>query len=172
MSERNKEIIRLWNEEKSAKEVAVVLGVTKNVVISVITKARDKGLITRAKLPSNRSRGAFGQAILRNKKRVVEKKATTMPKLFVADKEKEDAVAIGVSFLELNHDGCRYPTSRFEGQHYFCGEPKRDTKTSYCETHHALCWHEKKRLTPSEMLKLKTMYAKRAWMQSKGKQND
>jgi hypothetical protein len=167
MSERNKEIIRLWNEEKSAKEVAVVLGVTKNVVISVITKARDKGLITRAKLPSNRSRGEFGQAIIRNKKRLVEKKATTMPKLFVAD--KEDDAAIGVSFLELDHDGCRYPTSRFEGQHYFCGEPKRDTRTSYCELHHALCWHQKKRLTPAEMLKLKTMYAKRAWMQSTGR---
>ena len=166
MSERNKEIIRLWNEEKSAKEVALVLGVTKNVVISVITKAREKGLITRAKLPSNRSRGEFGQAIIRNKKRLVEKKATTMPKLFVAD--KEDDAAIGVSFLELDHDGCRYPTSRFEGQHYFCGEPKRDTRTSYCELHHALCWHQKKRLTPAEMLKLKTMYAKRAWMQSTG----
>ena len=166
MSERNKEIIRLWNEEKSAKEVALVLGVTKNVVISVITKAREKGLITRAKLPSNRSRGEFGQAIIRNKKRLVEKKATTMPKLFVAD--KEDDAAIGVSFLELDHDGCRYPTSRFEGQHYFCGEPRRDTRTSYCELHHALCWHQKKRLTPAEMLKLKTMYAKRAWMQSTG----
>lgn len=164
MSERNKEIIRLWNEEKSAKEVALVLGVTKNVVISVITKAREKGLITKAKLPSNRSRGESGRAIIRNKKRLVEKKATTMPKLFVAD--KEDPVAIGVSFLELNHDGCRYPTSRIEGQHYFCGEPRRDTRTSYCELHHALCWHQKKRLTPAEMLKLKTMHAKRAWMQS------
>ena len=168
MSERNKEIIRLWNEEKSAKEVAIIMGVTKNMVISIITRARGKGLITRAKLPSNRSRGAFGQAIIRNKKRLVEKKATTMPKLFVADKEEEDGVAIGVPFLELSHNGCRYPTSRFEGQHYFCGEPKRDTKTSYCELHHALCWHQKKRLTPSQMFQLKSMYAKRAWMQSKG----
>jgi hypothetical protein len=169
MSERNSEIIRLWNEDKSASQVAGILGLTRNIVISVITKARSKGLITRPKLASNRLRGAHGQAILRNQRRNTEKKATSLPKLFVREKKgNEDAAAVGVPFLELDLNGCRYPTSRFGGQHFFCGEPRRDTRTSYCEQHHALCWYQKKKMTESEMLKLKTMYAKRAWMQSKG----
>jgi hypothetical protein len=153
MSERNDEIVRLWNLENSALTIGKQLGITKNTVIAVVTKSRLKGLITREKLPSNRSRGLRGQLILRNKKRVVSKPAA-LPKpvsknLYPSD---EDPVAVGVSFMDLSSTGCKYPTSRFDGQHFFCGEPRRDSKTSYCSAHHSLCWQKPGRKPPTAMV--------------------
>lgn len=171
MIERNKEIVRLWNEDKlSASQIGAQLGLTKNTIIGTVKRARAKGLITKGKDRNNAERGKLGhkrKGWRESDRRADKASKGSLPKLFVAVKEEQSPQAVGVSFMDLAHTGCRYPTSRFDGEHYFCGEPKRDTKTSYCEHHHSLCWHKKKRMTEAEMLKLKSMYAKRVWMQSK-----
>jgi hypothetical protein len=174
MIERNKEIVGLWNADKlSTSQIASKIGVTKNTVIGVIRRARIAGLITREVVVDPAARGKLGgkkKGWRERSKKMAKEPKGSLPKLFIAasKEEAQDTEAVGVSFADLRHDGCRYPTSRFEGEHYFCGEPKRDTRTSYCEKHHTLCWNKKMRMTELELLRLKGMYAKRAWMQSKG----
>ena len=47
MNERNAEIIRLWNLNITAQEIGKRLGVTRNTIIGVVTRARVLGHITR-----------------------------------------------------------------------------------------------------------------------------
>jgi len=69
------------------------------------------------------------------------------PSLFVCDEIEIDEVefeeppveAPGVSVAELTSGMCRYPIA-YTDQHYFCGNPRRDVKSSYCDEHHSLIW--------------------------------
>ena len=45
---------------------------------------------------------------------------------------------IGIQFLETDSGTCMYPAG--DGQHmFFCGQARKD-KSSYCPSHHAICW--------------------------------
>lgn len=45
----------------------------------------------------------------------------------------------GVHLLDLRASDCRFPVAH-EGAHFFCGEPRRDARTSYCAEHHTKVW--------------------------------
>lgn len=47
-AERNKKIIALWNDGKTTSQIGAELGITPGAVGSVVSRARAKGLITRA----------------------------------------------------------------------------------------------------------------------------
>lgn len=170
MSERNDKIIELWNKEYSSKEIADHLSITKNTVIGVITRERDSGsgLIVRPKLEGPADCG------LRNRRKVSHKKrpgadpvkAISLPKLFQKPPkhERPDLRIVGIPLWELEHRSCRYPTSRVNEQHYFCGDTTKDHTSSYCEKHHSVVWLKKKRLKPEELAKLKGAYARRQWL--------
>jgi len=171
MSERNENIIELWNKEYSAREIAKHLGVTKNIVIGVVTRARNSGsgLIVRPKLEGPADCGLRGR-----KDRVSHKKrpgadpvkAVSMPKLFQKPlkNEKADTRIVGIPLWELERRSCRYPTSRVDEQHYFCGDVTKDLTSSYCEKHHGVVWVKKKRLNPEELARLKGAYARKQWL--------
>ena len=50
----------------------------------------------------------------------------------------------GIGLMDLEHNSCRFPVSRIEGSHLFCGEARRDPKTSYCSHHHPIVWHKRR----------------------------
>ena len=174
MIERNAEIIRLWNADYSAKEIGVHLGITKNVVIGVVTRLRDSGsdLITRPKIENPVACGLHGQRRVRvsHKKNFGEKKprpkVVSLPKLFQAPpkRERADLRVIGISLYDLESHSCRYPTSRVDEQHYFCGDTIKDHTSSYCEKHHSLVWLKRKKMTQEETIKMRARYEKKQWL--------
>jgi hypothetical protein len=170
VADRKSEIIRLWNENIGAKEIGIELGVTKNVVIGVVTRARQSGdgSITRAKGPSTYTTGLSKKGKRSHKKRenAPKVRAISLPRLFQAPpvEEPRDANIVGVSLLDLGQRSCRYPTSRVEDQHYFCGATTRDYATSYCAEHHGIVWVKKNRTTPKERAMLRNAYLSRQWI--------
>jgi len=166
--ERNAEIIRLWNLEIPSKDIATQLNITKNVVIGVVTRERESGSgrITRVKLPGPYQNMRNGKRA--HRKRFDERKAKVnkMPKLFLIEPktEKRQTKIVGISLLDLGANGCRFPTSRVEGQHYFCGAAKKDNRTSYCAEHHARVFVRKRKLTTAEIAELKKMQSLKQWL--------
>jgi len=57
---RNEKIVFLWNKGMSAKEVAALVGCTKNVVLATVVKHRELGDITRPMVESRSARGRLG----------------------------------------------------------------------------------------------------------------
>jgi hypothetical protein len=89
-----------------------------------------------------------------------------MPRLFQVDAkpEKQQTKVVGISLMDLEMHQCRFPTSRVQDQHYFCGEPKRDRDTSYCAEHHALSFVKRRKLTSEDLRILQKGYAMRQWL--------
>lgn len=170
MSDRKSEIIKLWNNNIGAREIGIELGVTKNVVIGVVTRARESGdgSITRAKGPSTYTVGLSRTGKRSHKKRPGSPKVRTikLPKLFQAPpvEEPRDVNIVGVSLLDIGRRACRYPTSRVDEQHYFCGETTRDYATSYCAEHHKIVWLKRGKTTPKEKALLRHSYLSRQWI--------
>lgn len=169
MNERNAEIIRLWNMDMASKNIAAQLNITKNIVIGVVTRERDSGsgLITRKKLPGPYECGMKGgKRTHRNRPVTVKVKVNTMPKLFQveAKREKQQTKIVGISLIDLELHQCRFPTSRVEDQHYFCGELRRDRDTSYCDAHHKLAVIKRRKITGDELRILQKGYAMKQWL--------
>ena len=61
MSERNAEIIRLWNDGVAARDIVRRMGVTKNVIIGVVNRNRD--YITRPMVYCNREKGRMSAMV-------------------------------------------------------------------------------------------------------------
>lgn len=51
---------------------------------------------------------------------------------------------LGIGLVDLEHNSCRFPISRDDDTHFFCGEVRRDPKTSYCSHHHSIVWHKRR----------------------------
>jgi len=168
--DRNAEIIRLWNENLGAREIGIELGVTKNVVIGIVTRARESGngSITRAKGPSCYTTGLNSKGKRSHKKRenAPKVRVISLPRLFQAPpvEEPRDVNIVGVPLLDLGRRSCRYPTSRVDDQHYFCGETTRDYATSYCADHHKIVWLKRGKTTPKEKALLRHSYLSRQWI--------
>jgi hypothetical protein len=168
MIERNNEIVRLWNLEIPSKDIAAQLGITKNTVIGVVTRTRNSGsgLITRGMKPGPYQNMQNGKRSHRKRPGAEKVKFYTRPRLFQKDPEPilELNLEGGIPFMSLGHGHCRYPVARKDEQHFFCGQPRRDTLTSYCEEHHAICHTRKVRLKPEDLIRLKKGYAIKQWI--------
>jgi len=169
MSERNDKIIELWNQEYSASEIAKHLNLTKNIVIGVITRSRDSGsgLIVRPKLDGPVRCGMRRKRVSHKKRPGADPvRAVSLPKLFQKPlkHERPDLRIVGIPLWELERRSCRYPTSRVDEQHYFCGETTKDMTSSYCEKHHSIVWVKKKRLKSEDLTRLKVAYDKKQWL--------
>jgi len=169
MSERNEKIIELWNKEYSASEIAKHLGLTKNIVIGVVTRSRDagSGLIVRPKMDGPVYCGLLGQRKSHKKRPGADPvRAVSLPKLFQKplNHERPDLRIVGIPLWELERRSCRYPTSRVDEQHYFCGETTKDLTSSYCEEHHGIVWVKRKKLKSEDLARLKAAYDKKQWL--------
>lgn len=117
-------------------QMAEMLKVTRGVISGKIARMRARGeidfmnrvIIMRAPPddPATRMRVAYERLTLRV---TVEGREVPPP-----------ANCEGVHLMDLQPSDCRYATARYNDQHFFCGKPRRDVKTSYCEDHHKLVW--------------------------------
>lgn len=168
MIDRNSEIIRLWNANNSATMIAVEMKVTRNVVIGVITRARAAGLITKpiivAFTKRNREQANRTQPTPRPKREHAKLTEGLMIRAPIRYAEPNSPSINGLALIELEHNQCRFPTSRFQNQHYFCGAVTRDHRTSYCAEHHEKVFVKKRKLTPAEIIELKKMQSLKQWL--------
>ena len=137
--------MRRWNTHESALQIAQALGVTKNVVIGTVTRLRKKGLITREKEKNDagRHRGKMVPPLR------LARPATPMARLFSYEPNIEPSSRAdgSVDLMSLERHHCRFPVSRIDDQHYFCGSPRRDIRSSYCEKHHQVVWIKGSRMS-------------------------
>ena len=63
MNARNAEIVRLWNLNITAQEIGKRLGITRNTIIGVVTRARALGYITRPMVMSSSEKGRMGNLV-------------------------------------------------------------------------------------------------------------
>jgi len=166
--DRNAEIIKLWNENNSATYIACELNITRNIVIGVITRARKVGLITKPIVEAftrrNREKLRNAQAVPAPKNEHVKLTNSLMIRGPIIYKEKNNSAISGFALIDLEHNACRFPTSRFDNQHYFCGAVTRDHRTSYCAEHHAKVFVKKRKLMPAEIAELKRFQSLKQWL--------
>lgn len=164
--DRNEEIIRLWNENNSATYIACELKITRNIVIGVITRARKIGLITKPIVFefTKRARSSARFKPIIPKERKVRLQSHPMVKSSVSHQEDSNSAIKGFALVDLEHNACRFPTSRFNDQHYFCGAVTRDYRTSYCAEHHVKVFVKKRKLTPAELAELKKFQSLKQWL--------
>lgn len=166
--DRNAEIINLWNDNKTATYIACELKITRNIVIGVITRARKVGLITKPIIEAftrrNREKLRNAQPVPAPKPEHVKLTNSLMIRAPIRYKEKNSLEIKGFALIDLEHNACRFPTSRFDNQHYFCGAVTRDHRTSYCAEHHAKVFVKKRKLTPAELAELKKFQSLKQWL--------
>ena len=75
MNARNAEIVRLWNLNITAQEIGKRLGVTRNTIIGVVTRARVLGHITRPMVMSSSEKSRMGNIVKYGYKRKTKEKA-------------------------------------------------------------------------------------------------
>jgi DNA-binding transcriptional regulator LsrR (DeoR family) len=63
MNERNAEIIEMWNLNFTAQSIGEKLGITRNTIIGVVTRARALGYITRPMVMSASEKGRMGNLV-------------------------------------------------------------------------------------------------------------
>lgn len=122
--ERATAVTVLWNAGQSAGLIAGVLGITRNMVIG---KVRRLGLVARETTADGRSRPERKTRFYARKeiRRAIEKPA---------DMPTGPLNGIGVSFMELTADTCRFPIGDpLDSSFFFCGQPPRDGSP--------YCWH-------------------------------
>jgi hypothetical protein len=121
-------IISMWNAGKSSKEIGRHFGVTKNVIIGKVHRARLKGIYVKSKPnPAKPKPVPF-------KKPKVASKSQLILKLVQEDQPMKEGLAI----YDLEPNQCKYSVGESEtGEYLFCG--KEHTNVAYCDMHHQIC---------------------------------
>lgn len=126
------ELKRLWNMKMSGRAIAAALGVSKNAVIG---KANRLQLEARQRAPAaDKPRKRHKRGVNTTHKRNAFDKVFA-PVAFVP--RIVDIAPLNLALVDLQENSCRYPGE--ETPITFCGLPKQKA-SSYCPTHHALCW--------------------------------
>jgi len=170
MNDRNAEIVRLWNANKSATFISMELNITRNTIIGVVTRLRPSGIITRPIVFEYSKRGRLGNIAKHGHKlRKPRDQKIKLPDHLLTDapimyQDENSSAANGLALIDLEHNQCRFPTSRFNDQHYFCGAVTRDSKTNYCSEHHGIVFVKKRKLTPAEIAEIKKCQSLKQWL--------
>lgn len=125
------EVKRLWDEGLTQSQIGAMLGVTKNVVAGIVTRARRAGyeFKRRGLVPPPQA------AKVEPKKKGYQPTLAKIPKRKAAQ-QPEDATH-AVSFLDLKYCHCRFVIGTPHGfDTLYCGKVKK-SGSSYCEEHHA-----------------------------------
>jgi GcrA cell cycle regulator len=134
-------IIEMWNSGMSSKEIAAYFGVTKNVIIGKVHRARMAGHEIKVK---NKGFGIPKKKTLTTRKKpapvlpVPIKTAKLIPFHFVP----KTVVPGRIEIQDLGPKQCKYPVKMSsEGKHMFCGEEQQE-KSPYCPKHHKACYQK------------------------------
>lgn len=115
--ERRAELVRLWNEGKTALEIGKEWGISRSAVIGQIYRMRKVGGET--------IRSVVRQVRLRD----------------VTAREGETPERAPLNGDVTDREGCRYVLGDpGDDDWHYCGK-KRKSGSSYCAHHHGLCYH-------------------------------
>lgn len=138
MDEETQEIVRLWNTNMSASQIAKRLGVTKNSVIGKISRLRAKGVYLRVREESSKP--------TKKPNPLLPDRAIKLSSVSVGGHVHHTPVlAIGTQFvgiLDLKPSSCRYVVSDDAADGVYCGATR--THKAYCAAHAALCYVKEK----------------------------
>lgn len=149
LTERQKEILKLWNLGKSGPAIAAKLHITRNSVMGVLSRLRVRGFVDYRLKPLPREH----KTIFRKrpeKKLPPPPPAKPAPTDILGKSVNEFMIKAvtppkkagkSVTFAQLRRGMCKYPTSGDKASEYlFCGEPAIPTM-SYCVKHMQVCVH-------------------------------
>lgn len=140
------QIVKLWNEGKSASDVARLLGKTRNAIMGKIWRLRNWG----AKIEQHKRSNTRGLSAKSKRPYNARRSAPLLDILFKqvkSEKIKEVAVrqetiiakSLNIRFSDLKNSSCRYVVNDGLPENFiFCGAPKE--RGSYCEAHALICY--------------------------------
>lgn len=105
------------------------LGLTRDAVSGRVRRMKEKGVVIPFPI----------QRIAAPKPPTPQTKVTSKVTKVACLPIKPQHEGTGYPLVELPPGGCVYPTG-YNGEHLFCGNPRRDALTSYCEHHHKIVW--------------------------------
>jgi len=132
-------MLRMWEKNKTAKQIGDELGVTKNTVIGRVTRARMAGVQLKRASLIRRGVRERTPPVVKNRRIIREFKlrCEPLPILEIITPEQHKR---SISILQLKSKSCRYILNDDPSHAIYCGAPKE--KNSYCCKHYLLCYHE------------------------------
>ena len=131
-------ILRLWEENKSASQIGQELGVTKNVVIGRVTRARMSGVKLDRVVAIRRGVPKPKPLVVKNRRIIREFKLRCEP-LPILEMITPEQNKRSISLSQLKSTSCRYILNDDRSHPIYCGALKE--KKSYCCKHYELCYH-------------------------------
>ena len=151
VTKHEEELLKLWEEGLTGKEIADKLGVTRNAVMGKLHRLREQRVITYKNIAT---RTAAVRHSVRTKERAkvkpsevvepVEEKplkeaVEELLPLILEELKPQYAERRPVKFMDLSPSSCRYIiNSGIAKDFMFCNEVKK-LGSSYCEEHHVRC---------------------------------
>ena len=128
MIERNKEILRLWEENKTGTQIANLLGITKGTVMGIVYRDRQK-----------KNPNAVKQKKERPKKVIQE--LQHVPAIFENAEESSvmEITREPTNIVNITMFSCRYVVEEGDTESLlYCNKIK--IRGAYCEDHAKLCY--------------------------------
>lgn len=138
LDKQTQAIIRLWEQNKTAKQIGEEVGLTRNAVIGRVSRARMAGVqLTRA---DNIRKGAPAKAapVVKNRRIIREFKLKCEP-LPILEIITPQQMRRSIPMSKLTSQSCRYILNDDPSHPIYCGALKE--KNSYCGKHYALCYY-------------------------------
>ena len=137
--EMDKVVLKNYNTKMRAKQIAELLGVTKNAVIG---RAKRLGLsrTKESRVKSHKPLAPYGNWRRKSWDRV-QRMFRLRP-----DKPRPDSVPVvfkpgGIAIMGLTNDTCRFPISGVKSETLYCGA-ETYSKKSYCLKHCRVAFYE------------------------------
>lgn len=144
------QVVARFNAGETARQIAVALGVTRNVVAGIISRARQKGVDIERRAAYPRKRAADRPAVVlhwppEDTPREPTPPAERSPATILADQpivtEMEPVLLVGskgIPLLQLRHNQCRYPVKEIARHRWlFCGLATQGND-AWCPGHKAI----------------------------------
>ena len=122
-------IISLIKEGAHYSLIGERLGLTRDAVSGRVRRMKERGVVIPFPI----------QRIAAPKPPAQQAKLTGKVTKPVCNPITPQHEGIGTRLVDLPPNSCVYPTG-YNGEHLFCGNPRRDPLTSYCEHHHKIVW--------------------------------
>lgn len=151
LSERDDKIVSLWNEGFSSSKIGTRVGVTRNVVMGVVNRARNPTTPKKRRaLPRPHQKDpiikaareiSFAHGTVPRRERLTwEFKVPTPQREPIPDFSDDDIDCKRVEFLAIKSRECRWPLWNEADTHRECCGRHTELGKSYCKEHDARAW--------------------------------
>jgi hypothetical protein len=130
-------MLRMWEKNKTAKQIGDELGVTKNAVIGRVTRARMAGLKLNRASVARKKVFEWPSPVAKPHMIAREPQSRCEPlSIFETTTQKKSKRSI--TLFQLKSTSCRYILNDDPYHPIYCGALKE--KISYCSEHYSLCY--------------------------------